>query len=190
MKTSPPLTYLADYPALIPTIAQWLHQEWHTFYPTETEVQIAAELETHLNRDRIPLTIVALEPNSSQPIPIGTISLMHGKTEAPPEYAELFPWLASLYVVPEKRGIGLGRLLMQRILQEANRLRQSQVYLWTEIQTNTATELRTKTLMDWYIQQGWQAIAQTHFQQQPVQIMRYDLEAFQDAGLPGLSKRE
>jgi GNAT superfamily N-acetyltransferase len=189
MKTDPLLTYLADYPAFIPTIAQWLHQEWHTFYPAETETQIAAELETHLNRGRIPLTIVALEPNTSQPKPIGTISLMYGKTEAPPEYAELFPWLASLYVIPEKRGTGLGRLLVQRILQEANRLKQPQVYLWTEIstqvETNERTEPRTKTLIDWYTQQGWQAIAQTHFQQQPVQIMRYDLEAFQDDGLPG-----
>ncbi|WP_088892986.1 GNAT family N-acetyltransferase [Leptolyngbya ohadii] len=182
MRTAPLFTYLADHPAFIPTIAQWLHQEWHDFYPSETEAQIAAELETHLNRDRIPLTIVALEQNSSHLV--GTISLMHGKTEAPPEYAELFPWLASLYVIPEKRGTGLGRLLVQRILQEANRLKQSQVYLWTEIptrvQTSKETEARTTALIDWYTQQGWQAIAQTNFQQQPVQIMRYDLKAFQD----------
>ena len=179
MQTSLLFTYLTDYPHLIGTIAAWLHQEWRSFYPSETEAQIAVELETHLNRDRLPLTIVALE-ESPQPKLIGTVTLMHGKTEAPPEYADWSPWLASLYVIPEKRGEGIGRLLVQRALEEADRLKLSLVYLWTE-----QTEL-----MNWYQRQGWQTIAQTKFQQQPVQIMRYDRKVFQDIGLPGIAHRK
>lgn len=171
MQSSLLLTYLADYPHFIPTIARWLHQEWHSFYPSETEAQIAAELETHLNRDRLPLTIVALEQGFSQHSLIGTVTLMRGKTEAPPGYVDWSPWLASLYVIPEKRGQGLGRLLVQRAIEEADRLKLPWVYLWTE-----QTEL-----VNWYQRQGWQPIAQTEFQQQPVQILRYDRKVFPTA---------
>lgn len=180
MQTSFFFAYLADYPQSIPTIAAWLHQEWHAFYPGETEVQIAAELETHLNRDRLPLTIVALTPDASQVRLIGTVTLMHGKTEAPPDYADWSPWLASLYVIPAARGAGMGRLLIQRALQEADRLNLPQVYLWTE----------QAKLARWYARQGWQTIAHSQFQQQPIQIMRYNRKALRAADSPERIRRE
>lgn len=183
MQHSLRFAFLADYPQFIPTIAAWIHQEWHSFYPSETEAQIAAELKTHLSRDRVPLTIVALDQalgKAAQPKLVGTVTLMHGKTEAPPEYADLSPWLASLYVIAEKRGAGIGRLLMQRALEEADRLDLPSVYLWTE----------KIELMNWYQRLGWQTIAQAEFQQQTIQIMRYDRRAFRQAGLPETAHRD
>jgi N-acetylglutamate synthase-like GNAT family acetyltransferase len=47
---------------------------------------------------------------------------------------QLSPWLANIYLVPAVRGQGLGRSLVQQIMQQAASLQIHTLYLFTEDQ--------------------------------------------------------
>lgn len=55
------IEYLADHPETLDTLVQWLHQEWGHVRGGETLDQRRKRFAGSLNRDRIPLTVVALE---------------------------------------------------------------------------------------------------------------------------------
>ena len=115
---------LANCPEIIPTLAQWICDEW----PYEERTRGAAEtqLQGNLNRDRLPMTWVC---RSGEQV-IGTVSL--DLSDLPlPAYTHLSPWLASLYVVPSARGRGAGGALMKQVLDFSRRGSISTVYLWT-----------------------------------------------------------
>jgi hypothetical protein len=85
------IDYLADHKELIPILARWMHEEWGYLYPEHT-IEIRERLVAERsNKDRIPLTLVAIEDGK----PVGTVCLMAHDMDTRPE---LTPWLASLYV--------------------------------------------------------------------------------------------
>ena len=53
--------YLADHPEAVSILAEWQHAEWGHTRPGDTVEKRATRLRNFSNRDRIPLTIVALE---------------------------------------------------------------------------------------------------------------------------------
>ena len=93
------ITYLADYPQYLPTVAGWIFDEWGWEMPGSTLESIQAEFSLHLNRDRIPLTMLALVEGQ----PVGTASIFLHDMDT---RMDLTPWLAAVYVVPEFRGQG------------------------------------------------------------------------------------
>ena len=115
--------YLANYPDLIPALAHWHVAEWGGLYEDwKTEV---AETEFRSQGvGGIPTTIILLEDNEL----VGSVSLIETDLETLPPYT---PWLASLFVHPDFRGRGLGKLLVQRVVQEAAKLGVDRLYLFT-----------------------------------------------------------
>lgn len=85
----------------------------------------------------MPLTLAARESDAV----VGTVILVHSDLEARPD---LSPW-ASLYVVPDHRGKGIGSLLIAAVVQEA-KLGFSSLFLFT--QTSEAL----------YAKRGWQKV--------------------------------
>src|SRR4051812_20450451 len=63
------------------------------------------KLACHAEPDSIPLTLVAAEGNE----PVGSVSLVESDLTG---WDHLTPWLASLYVRPDWRGQGIGKLLV------------------------------------------------------------------------------
>ncbi|MBK8006160.1 MAG: GNAT family N-acetyltransferase [Gemmatimonadetes bacterium] len=61
-----------------------------------------------------------------------------------PDFPPLSPWLASVFVRPDRRGKGLGQALARRVLLEAAALGHARVYLFTTDQAG------------WYARMGWQ----------------------------------
>jgi GNAT superfamily N-acetyltransferase len=118
------ITYLADYPQYLPSVASWIFDEWGWEMPRSTLESIQADFSLHLNCDRIPLTLLALVER--QPVGTASISLHDMDTRM-----DLSPWLAAVYVLPEFRGQGIGSQLVRAIEGVVTRLQLERLYLFT-----------------------------------------------------------
>lgn len=153
-----PLTIepLADHMALAPRLARWHAEEWADLivgwdYPTALR-----ELESHTNRDAIPMTMVALDGDDL----LGSVSLI---VEDLVGWEHLGPWLASVFVAPAARSRGVGTALVAHATGVARRLRVPRLHLFTEGQT------------DFYRRLGWQDLAPATSRGHPVTVMCLDL---------------
>ena len=130
------LEYLADRPEFIIPVASWIYQEWPEEFVTVGLDAWVAKFRGTLMRDGIPTTFVA----SEGPGLLGTASLVVSDL---PERPELSPWLASVYVLPRYRRIGIATALIGRVLAQASWLGMEQVYL------------QTAGRVDFYRRLGW-----------------------------------
>ncbi len=119
------IDYLANHPALVPTLANWTYAEWGQYDPTNSLEATKARLTQRLNRDSLPLSLVAFADD----VPAGCASLKLSEMTIRPQYS---PWLGSMFVVPTLRGQGIGSALVRRVIDEARRLEVRELYLWTE----------------------------------------------------------
>ena len=90
------IEYLADYPDALPILAEWQHREWGHLRPGDTVEARRARLEGWCNRDRIPLTVVALDDGEV----LGSASLIPHDMET---RMELTPWMAGVFVGEQYR---------------------------------------------------------------------------------------
>ncbi len=118
------IEYLADHPEAVSILAEWQHAEWGHTRPGDTVEKRAARLRNFSNRDRIPLTVVALEGTEI----LGGASLIEHDMET---RMELTPWLASVFVGEPYRRRGIGAELVRRIMAEAGKLNVPLLYLYT-----------------------------------------------------------
>jgi predicted N-acetyltransferase YhbS len=144
---------LAEYPALTELVAAWGFGEWGHLNPGETLVEREAWMRREtLNTDRAPLTFVALDDGDRA---VGTAALLFDDLEGDPRN----PWLASVYVPPERRGQGIASALVRAVEDTARRFGYRQLYLFT----STAPKL--------YAGLGWRALETTRYRGDEIQIM-------------------
>jgi N-acetylglutamate synthase-like GNAT family acetyltransferase len=146
------IAYLLDHPEFCEELAGWLHAEWGWFTPGSTLESRRQKLSDHLNRDELPLAVVAHEGG----IPLGTAAL---RVEDMDTRRDLTPWMASVYVAPAARDRGIGTRLVMRIEREALRLGFRNLYLVTFDKAA------------YYADRGWQALEHTLYRQEPVVVM-------------------
>ena len=91
---------------------------------------------------------------------MATASLIDDDLETRPE---LNPWLASIYVVPERRGDGLGKMMVEYAVGVARLLGIGTLYLYT---TGQAA---------FYRRLGWQAMDAMTFRGHRISIMKLRL---------------
>lgn len=97
------------------TLARWHHAEWTALYAGWSEDDAFAELQAHAAHEGVlPSTLVALGEDGA---PLGSVSLL--VEDSPELVAFQGPWLASLFVVPEARGRGLGEALVRALVARA-----------------------------------------------------------------------
>lgn len=121
------LEYLADHPEWVEQLAALHHAEWGGVIRDWTATQCLGELQSHRGRAVLPTTLVAVTTEGRL---LGSASLIE---EDIPELRDLpGPWLASVFVLPEARGQGAGRLLIEGILKLAQQLGFVQLHLFTE----------------------------------------------------------
>jgi hypothetical protein len=53
------ISYLIEYPQYIPQLAQWLFEEWDAILGEKTPEARIKKLNTHMNRDQLPVAWVA-----------------------------------------------------------------------------------------------------------------------------------
>ena len=148
------IEYLADHPETLDTLVQWLHREWGNVRGGETLEQRRTRFAGSMNRDRIPLAVVALEAGEV----LGSASLIAHDMET---RMELTPWLASVFVGEQYRRRGVGAELVRRIMAEAGKLKVPLLYLYT---------VHSERL---YASLGWTVAERTKYLEQTVVIMTY-----------------
>ena len=148
-----PLVYLRARPEFFPLVAGWVWDEWHHLLAQKS----AAEFEAWLRADGrgcgLPTTLLLIEEGG----PIATVSLECDDMEIRPA---LTPWLASLYVVPARRGRGLGRRLVRAAEEEARSLGITELFLYTPAHEN------------FYAALDWERMERCEYRATPVTIMR------------------
>ena len=151
------IAYLADCPEQVVTLAEWHHREWSHLNPGDTLDRRVERLRAH-GRGGIPTTVAAFEEAKL----LGSAALvdcdMHGRED-------LSPWLASVFVAPAHRGCGVGRRLVARIVEEAERAGVATLYLFTPDRER------------FYTHMGWCVHERTSYLGQEVVIMSLALGA-------------
>jgi GNAT superfamily N-acetyltransferase len=142
MTTSPgPVTVelLADHEQLIPAMGELCWREWgHPPEPTDLEwwVDVTAR---EAGRDRLPITWVALDERGGA---LGRVGLGEFDIE---ERRDRSPWVLGMIVRPDRRGMGVGRLLLAQLEAWAGSHGYLQVWVATGGQA-----------IDFYRQCGWE----------------------------------
>ncbi len=137
-----------DHPEHRALLAQWMYDEFcREDRPSVSLSDMVEKMKSRVNA--FPYTFVALEGET----PIGTVTLYENDLKG-----EAFtPWMGSLVVAPEYRGVGYGRALIAYICGFARGMGYDTIYL------------RTEHTAGYYEALGWEFVKRTT---DPV----YDLE--------------
>ena len=142
---------LAEHPQAIPLLAEWFHREWFR-YDGRSIRMIERQLGENLNRDRIPITFLALRGSTM----LGTVSL---DLYDLPSHDHLSPWLASLFVLPSARREGIGSALVTHVQHFASSHGVSAIHLWTPGSTRL------------YERCGWTVLNRAIYGSRPITLM-------------------
>ena len=143
---------LAERPEFLPTLAAWHHAQWGELNPQNTLEARIERMQRDLAGEPIPVTFVAVENDA----PLGSASLVAHDL---PSRLDLTPWLASVFVAPERRRQGIASRLVRRVVEEAARLEVETLYLFTLDQEKLYGEL------------GWSLLERTEHNGFPITIM-------------------
>lgn len=149
---------LADYPHHIPQLAQLQYEEISKHWvPKASIATITQRLTEHVNKNKLPLTLVALQDDH----PIGMASLRKTDGIQP----DLLPWLGSLVVDPHYRGNNVGKKLIDAVKKQAIDFGYKTLYLLAF----------DRTIPDWYKKIGWESIGTDYLFNHPVSVMLINL---------------
>lgn len=115
----------------IPLVTHHLYLEWAGLYKQEG-IHSMAELEQHLvkrcdHQHTLPVTLVAMIEDTL----VGTVSIDKEDLPASMAYHSETPWLASLLVLPQHRGLGIAAALIDACVREARQRQFATLWLWT-----------------------------------------------------------
>ncbi|MCP3668873.1 MAG: GNAT family N-acetyltransferase [Gammaproteobacteria bacterium] len=119
------LVLLAEREDAIPKVANWYFDEWGYLGKDSDPEGVAKKIRKFLNRDKIPLMVIAIEKGEV----IGAAQLKYREMDIYPEKEH---WLGGVYVAAAHRNKGIGAQLVGEIVEIARRLDVSTLHLQTE----------------------------------------------------------
>lgn len=150
------ITYLANHLQHVATVARWVMDEWGHDSPSMTLESLEERFRANLNRDTIPLTLLAIDEDR----PLGTASLVFYDMK---DRQDLSPWLAAVYVLPEYRGRGIGSKLVKSIELLSATFEVEKLYLFTPDRES------------FYARMNWTVLERTRYREKDVVIMMKEL---------------
>ena len=151
------ISYLIEYPEYIPQLAQWLFEQWDSILDEENSKSRVKKLQTHMNRDKLPIAWIA-HANGEL---LGTAALRESDLEG---REDLTPWLGGVFVGSQFRRRGIGAALCATV-EDAARSRGIQtLYLFT------------LDKQAWYSHLGWTVIGPCVWHARPGDIMCKQLQ--------------
>lgn len=151
MLTTQPLPHARH---LMPTVSHWLLSEWPNWYGEDGPGHLSADVTAFAASDRtLPIGFVAFDDGN----PVGFGAL---KAESIPSHRHLTPWAAAGFVLPERRGKGIGALLLQAMVAHARTLGYEHVYC----ATSTSVSLLHRA--------GWHVVEEIMHAGEPMVIFR------------------
>ncbi len=149
---------LADCYEHIPQLAKLHYQEIGQHWVLNASIESTEQrLMDHDNKDRLPLTFVALHAEQ----PIGMASLRENDGIR----SDLTPWLGSLVVDPRFRGKQLGQMLVDKVKQQAKLFNYDELYLFAF----------DSTIPNWYAKLSWKTIGVDELFDHSITVMRITL---------------
>ena len=149
---------ISQRPECIEEISDWHYQEWRHLYPSLTRDDFRRDIQDSLESGLIPGTWV-LEKDGQI---IGTASLQADIIES---RSVKSPWLSNVYIREDYRGQGLGRSMVQQVLEQLAGSGLEQLLLYTEDQP------------DFYAALGWELVSTESYQDKQLHLMRYRFTA-------------
>jgi len=147
---------LRDVPHVLPTLCRWHFEMWTHLYPEETLAMREERMQSYLGTEFLPSTFVALSGDR----PLGSGAIIPCDMET---HDLLSPWLASLFVAPMFRRMGIGQALVTYILEMCRAHQVGTLYLFTPDRR------------PFYERLGWTTIASPEYHGETVTVMRYEL---------------
>jgi N-acetylglutamate synthase-like GNAT family acetyltransferase len=127
-------------------LAQWHFLEWGYLRVNSTVQRYIDVLDNNLNDDKIPFTIIAKSERGKL---IGSASLVDFDME---NNNDMSPWLSGVFVVPDQRGKGFGKLIVTRLEEIAKDIGLEKLYLFTFDTEEFYKKLSWKTVKnDFYL---------------------------------------
>ena len=148
---------LADRSDLFPVVGRWHCEEWGAGAPNVSLDEWTDSLRAKSGREGIPITWIGLVDGE----PVGSVALIEHDM---PNHRELTPWLSSVFVVPDRRGNGIGAALVTHAEEAARGLGIRRIYLYTD------------SAEGFYAHRGWRVIGREHYDRSLKAIMAKDLE--------------
>ena len=134
---------LADCEEHIPALAKLWYEEISQHWVPDASIEKAKKrLITHLNKEAIPMAMVALQDGS----PVGMVCLRETDGIRP----GVTPWLGSLVVNPKFRGQKVGERLINSVKTQAKLFHHNILYLLAF----------DPTIPLWYARLGWQHVGE------------------------------
>jgi len=119
------ISHLADVTFFLDELADLHAAEWKHLY-ADWDVEAArAEFSDQKGDGSLPATLVLHEGTEL----VGSVSVVFGDCPVRPD---LDPWLASLYVVPQRRGQGHGLELVRAAIEFATAAKAKRLHVFTE----------------------------------------------------------
>ena len=131
---------LKEFPSHAPILADWAYGEWYRQSNINLDTLIKA-YQLRIDDLELPVSMVALEND----IPVGMVSLKENDLWS---RKDLNPWLASLFVVPEFRKMGIGSMLINSLIKKTEAFGYRVLYLFV-------SEDRLSKLEKFYTNRGW-----------------------------------
>lgn len=117
--------YLADRPDAIPTIAEWYFNQWGYLQDVSSIEKTIQLLHQYLNRDKIPLILLAVENDEI----VGAVQLKFYEMNLYPEKEH---WLGGVYVSDKHRRKKIAEKLVKKAVEVAKYYMVETLYLQTE----------------------------------------------------------
>ena len=124
MRPAPDIRCLPADESVQATVAAWLYGKWGPTTGRRSPAGFLPGLRGRVDCTRIPFTLVAFDEKE----PVGTASLFVRDMDT---HEHLSPWLAAVYVRPDKRRQGIGRRLCEAATARAEALGVRRAYLFT-----------------------------------------------------------
>ena len=123
-------------PEHIDTVSKWIYDAFIRDTPRTVSYDTVAMLLHSVRPDRLPMAFIAISDTQVD----GFVLLVKNDLKT---QSKLSPWLASLYVAPPFRSLGIAGHLIKRVCLAAGELGYEQLYL------------RTEHTADYYRRNGW-----------------------------------
>ncbi len=120
---------LSRHPQHVEFVAGLVWREfWADVRGGMTQAELAEAFGGRAAPGRVLASLIALE-GSDDATPLGCVHLIDNDDDSLPE---LYPWLAAMVVVPERRGQGIGSMLVKAMARQAARLGFEQLWFGTD----------------------------------------------------------
>jgi GNAT superfamily N-acetyltransferase len=145
---------LPRVPHLKPVVSAWLLSEWPGWYAEGGAGDLLGDVDAFAASElELPVGIVVFDDD--EPVGFGALKQVSIST-----HTHLAPWAAAGYVVPARRGRGVGAFLLRAIVAHAKAIGYDSVYCGT----STAIALMKRA--------GWQQIERITYAGKPLVIFR------------------